>query len=104
VQLTQSAAAAVILACMLSELNWPEAYTHACQQGVALLQCHCHCRRFFLKRAPFSVAGGQLKLESVRPAYAVLDAFHHGTVDGYPSVSTIIAGGCGTWHTHWHSI
>ena len=45
-----------------------------------------------MKRAPFSVHGGELKLEAVRPAYQVLDAFHHGTVDGYSSVSTIIAG------------
>jgi hypothetical protein len=49
-------------------------------------------RRFFLKRAPFSCHGGELKLDAVRPAYQVLDAFHHGIVDGYSSVSTIIAG------------
>jgi dynein heavy chain len=46
--------------------------------------------RFFLKRAPFSVSGGELKLEAVRPAYAVLDAFHHGSVDAYSSVTAII--------------
>lgn len=34
--------------------------------------------------------GGELKLEAVRPAYAVLDAFHHAKVDSYPSVTTII--------------
>lgn len=48
--------------------------------------------RFFLKRAPFAVLGGELKLEHVRPAYHVLDAFHHGTVDNYASVTAIIAG------------
>jgi dynein heavy chain, axonemal len=35
-------------------------------------------RRFFLKRAPFSVPGGELKLDQVQPAYRILDAFHHG--------------------------
>lgn len=48
-------------------------------------------RKFFLRRAPFSVVNSELKLESVKPAYAVLDAFHHGSVDEYPSVTTIIA-------------
>jgi dynein heavy chain len=28
-------------------------------------------RKFFLKRAPFGVNGGELKLEHVRPAYKV---------------------------------
>eukprot|EP00882_Tetradesmus_deserticola_P029206 GHRQ01032666.1.p1 GENE.GHRQ01032666.1~~GHRQ01032666.1.p1 ORF type:complete len:122 (-),score=28.89 GHRQ01032666.1:279-644(-) len=46
--------------------------------------------RFFLKRAPFTVSGGDLRLEAVRPAYAVLDAFHHGSVDGHASVTAII--------------
>lgn len=42
----------------------------------ALLALRCHrpwlavCR-FFLKRAPFNVSGGELKLEAVRPAYEV---------------------------------
>lgn len=27
--------------------------------------------RFFLKRAPFAVPGGELKVETVRPAYQV---------------------------------
>ncbi len=48
-------------------------------------------RRFFLKHAPFAVPGGELKLDHVRPAYAVLDAFHHATVAGYPSVTAITA-------------
>ncbi|GBF97683.1 flagellar outer dynein arm heavy chain beta [Raphidocelis subcapitata] len=49
-------------------------------------------RKFFLKRAPFAVpGGGELKLEHVRPAYSVLDAFHHTGVDGHPSVKAIIA-------------
>lgn len=47
--------------------------------------------RFFLKRAPFAVPGGELKVDAVRPAYEVLDAFHHGSVDGYPNVTAIIA-------------
>eukprot|EP00882_Tetradesmus_deserticola_P009731 GHRQ01010278.1.p1 GENE.GHRQ01010278.1~~GHRQ01010278.1.p1 ORF type:complete len:796 (+),score=404.80 GHRQ01010278.1:482-2869(+) len=47
-------------------------------------------RKFFLKRAPFTVSGGDLRLEAVRPAYAVLDAFHHGSVDGHASVTAII--------------
>lgn len=46
--------------------------------------------RFFLKRAPFTASGGELRLEAVRPAYAVLDAFHHGSVDAYSSVTAII--------------
>jgi dynein heavy chain, axonemal len=54
-------------------------------------------RKFFLKRAPFGVppsadgSPGELKLEHIRPAYGVLDAFHHGQVDGYPSVLAITA-------------
>jgi hypothetical protein len=36
------------------------------------------------------VSGGELKLEAVRPAYTVLDAFHHGSVDAYSSVTAII--------------
>lgn len=48
-------------------------------------------RRFFLKRAPFSIAGGVLKVDALRPAYQVLDAFHHGSVDSYPSVTAITA-------------
>ncbi|KAI8473051.1 MAG: flagellar outer dynein arm heavy chain beta [Monoraphidium minutum] len=49
-------------------------------------------RKFFLKRAPFAVqGGGELKLEHVRPAYQVLDAFRHGGVDGHPSVMAIIS-------------
>jgi hypothetical protein len=35
--------------------------------------------------------GGELKLEHVRPAYAVLDAFRHAGVDGHPSVTAIVA-------------
>lgn len=46
--------------------------------------------RFFLKRAPLTASGGELRLEAVRPAYAVLDAFHHGSVDAYSSVTAII--------------
>eukprot|EP00879_Flechtneria_rotunda_P005416 GHRR01005708.1.p1 GENE.GHRR01005708.1~~GHRR01005708.1.p1 ORF type:complete len:1495 (+),score=578.36 GHRR01005708.1:300-4784(+) len=48
-------------------------------------------RKFFLRRAPFSVPNGELKHEVVRPAYQILDAFHHGSVDSYPSVTTIVA-------------
>lgn len=35
-------------------------------------------RKFFLKNAPFATAAGELKLEQVKPAYVVLDNFHHG--------------------------
>lgn len=48
-------------------------------------------RKFFLRRAPFAVSGSELKLEHVKPAYAILDAFHHGSIDEYPSVTAIIA-------------
>lgn len=47
--------------------------------------------RFFLKRAPFTVAGGVLTVDALKPAYQVLDSFHHGSVDNYPSVMTITA-------------
>ncbi|KAF6251999.1 flagellar outer dynein arm heavy chain beta [Scenedesmus sp. NREL 46B-D3] len=47
-------------------------------------------RKFFLKRAPFTASGAELRLEAVRPAYAVLDAFHHGSVDAHSSVTAII--------------
>jgi len=35
--------------------------------------------------------GGEIKLEHVKPAYQVLDAFHHIGVDAHPSVIAIIA-------------
>ncbi|MEW5311809.1 MAG: hypothetical protein WDW38_003494 [Sanguina aurantia] len=48
-------------------------------------------RRFFQRRAPFTVPEGEeLKLEHVMPSYKILDAFHHGSVDGQPSVLQII--------------
>jgi len=45
-------------------------------------------RKFFLRSAPFAVpnfitgpdAPTEIKLETVRPAYAVLNQFHHGSV------------------------
>jgi hypothetical protein len=37
------------------------------------------------------VEGGELKLEHVRAAYATIDAFHHGSVSGYASVTAIVA-------------
>ncbi|KAK9866454.1 hypothetical protein WJX84_011662 [Apatococcus fuscideae] len=48
-------------------------------------------RKFFQAKAPFTVAGPELKLEHVQPAYAMLDAFHHGHVESRPSVTAIIA-------------
>ena len=48
-------------------------------------------RKFFQKKAPFAVSGSELKLENVKPAYQILDSFHHGSVDSYPSVTSIIA-------------
>lgn len=48
-------------------------------------------RKFFQMRAPFSVLGSELKLEQVKPSYRVLDEFHHGSIDGFPSVMKIIA-------------
>ncbi|KAK9808985.1 hypothetical protein WJX72_007373 [[Myrmecia] bisecta] len=48
-------------------------------------------RKFFQHKAPFAVAGPELKLEHVKPAYAMLDAFHHGKVESYMSVSKIMA-------------
>ncbi len=49
-------------------------------------------RKFFLKKAPFGVAPStELKLEHVKPAYGILDAFHHGSVESYPSVMAIMA-------------
>lgn len=48
-------------------------------------------RKFFLKKAPFGVPVPELKLEHVKPAYAILDAFHHGSVEDYPSVTQITA-------------
>ncbi len=53
--------------------------------------CSVHLLRFFLKRAPFSVEGGELKLEHVHAAYGTIDAFHHGSVSGYASVTAIVA-------------
>ncbi len=44
-----------------------------------------------MKRAPFTAPGGELRLEAVRPAYQMLDAFHHGSVDQHPSVADIVA-------------
>jgi hypothetical protein len=32
--------------------------------------------KFFLKQAPFAVSSPELKLEHVKPSYAILDAFH----------------------------
>eukprot|EP00878_Enallax_costatus_P043550 GHUV01051571.1.p1 GENE.GHUV01051571.1~~GHUV01051571.1.p1 ORF type:complete len:171 (+),score=57.22 GHUV01051571.1:26-538(+) len=55
------------------------------------LCCLSLCCRFFLKRAPFTVAGGALAVDALRPAYQVLDAFHHSSVENYPSVTTITA-------------
>ena len=51
-------------------------------------------RKFFQRTAPFAVPGGELKLDQVKPAYKILDEFHHGsltdtTEEGpvvYPSV------------------
>ena len=45
-------------------------------------------RRFFLRTAPFAVSNfipgaanhSELKLEMVKPAYNLLDQFHHGSV------------------------
>lgn len=53
-------------------------------------------RNFFNKRAPFGIQTEEgkkpeLKIGHVKPAYEVLDGFHHGTVDGYVSVQDIIA-------------
>ncbi|KAL0038617.1 hypothetical protein WJX79_000048 [Trebouxia sp. C0005] len=48
-------------------------------------------RKFFQQKAPFSVPGAELKLEHVRPAYLVLDAFHHGQVESRMSVTKIMA-------------
>ncbi|KAL6747291.1 flagellar outer dynein arm heavy chain beta [Haematococcus lacustris] len=48
-------------------------------------------RKFFLKNAPFGVASAELKLDNVKPAYKVLDDFHHKSFDKYPSVTAIIA-------------
>eukprot|EP00891_Asterochloris_glomerata_P002883 jgi/Astpho2/2883/Aster-01037 len=48
-------------------------------------------RKFFQQKAPFSVPGGELKLEHVQPSYLMLDAFHHGHVEGHMSVTSIMA-------------
>ncbi|DBB00313.1 TPA: Dynein beta chain, flagellar outer arm [Trebouxia sp. C0004] len=48
-------------------------------------------RKFFQQKAPFNVPGAELKLEHVRPAYLVLDAFHHGQVESHMSVTKIMA-------------
>jgi dynein heavy chain len=50
-------------------------------------------RKFFQRRAPFGVPppATEIKLEFVKPSYKILDEFRHGSLDGYPSVSKIVA-------------
>eukprot|EP00955_Chlamydomonas_euryale_P098700 365162-Chlamydomonas_euryale.AAC.24 len=49
-------------------------------------------RRFFQSRAPFAPPGSpELASGSVAPAYKIIDQFHHGSLEGYPSVHKIIA-------------
>lgn len=43
-------------------------------------------RTFFLHKAPFACPGGELSIGQVSEAYALLDAFHHGEVEGHESV------------------
>ncbi|KAL4450636.1 hypothetical protein ABPG77_000992 [Micractinium sp. CCAP 211/92] len=48
-------------------------------------------RAFFQQRAPFAVATEELSLEQVKTAYQLLDNFHNGSVEGQPSVTTLVA-------------
>eukprot|EP00201_Polytomella_parva_P017476 CAMPEP_0175071536 /NCGR_PEP_ID=MMETSP0052_2-20121109/19298_1 /TAXON_ID=51329 ORGANISM="Polytomella parva, Strain SAG 63-3" /NCGR_SAMPLE_ID=MMETSP0052_2 /ASSEMBLY_ACC=CAM_ASM_000194 /LENGTH=4543 /DNA_ID=CAMNT_0016338719 /DNA_START=12 /DNA_END=13643 /DNA_ORIENTATION=- len=48
-------------------------------------------RSFFLKTAPFTAGGGELKLDTVKPAYRLLNEFRSGNVQNHPSVLQIIA-------------
>ena len=44
-------------------------------------------RKFFASRAPFTVPDGKLEIKEIHEAYRLLDAFHHGKVEEYESVT-----------------
>ena len=46
-------------------------------------------RKFFQKRAPFTVQHGIIEIDCIWDAYRTIDQFHHGKVDGWDSVSVL---------------
>eukprot|EP00798_Chlamydomonas_sp_ICE-L_P004667 gene4667-14864_t len=48
-------------------------------------------RKYFQATAPFTAEGGELKSDLVKPAYVILNDFHHGKPATYPSLIDIVA-------------